>query len=178
MKLKTFAAGLALALSGVSAHSAVVTSTFNNVTILGSLYNVTFHQDSDGITTFNDVFGTGGPTTLPFNVGNAAAAAGDLLAALNAADYDPTPGSNNPTFVAFALIVDFNDTAYTYRTGFRNTPGNGAVGVFGPFNLSRNDILLASIPTFERVTATPVPAPGTLALAALAVLALRAARRR
>ncbi|MBN8503907.1 MAG: hypothetical protein J0L58_05500 [Burkholderiales bacterium] len=177
MKLKTLCATLALGLAGFGAQAAIITSTLNGVTILGNTYNVTFHQDDDGFTTFNDVFGLGGPL-LPFTAANGLAATQDLLAAVNAANFDTTPGFSDATSQGFQLIVDFTAVERTWFTGWRDTPGNNFSGAFGSFDGGRNDNNSLSIATFERVRDNNVPLPGSLALAGFALLALGAAQRR
>lgn len=177
MHLKTLCAALALSLTGVGAQAAVITSTLNGVTILGNTYNVTFHQDSDGLTTFNDVFGLGGPA-LPFTAANGLAAVQDLLTAVNAANFDVTPGSSAANSVGFQLIVDFTAVQRTWFTGWRDTPGNGFNGAFGSFTGDRTVNNSLSIATFERVNNNNVPLPGSLALTGLALLGLGLAQRR
>lgn len=173
MKLKTLCATLALGLAGIGAQAAIITSTLNGVTILGNTYNVTFHQDDDGRTTFNDVFGLVGGPLLPFTAANGLAATQDLLAAVNAANFDVTPGVNNAN-EGFQLIVDFTAVERTWFSGWRS----GFNGAFGSFNGGRNDLNSLSIATFERVNGNNVPLPGSLALAGFALLALGAAQRR
>lgn len=177
MKLKTLSATLALALTGVGAQAAIITSTLNSVTILGNTYNVTFHQDEDGTTNFNDVFGSGGPL-LPFTAANGNAAAQELLAYVNLVNFDPTPANNVADSVGFQMIVDYTDSDRTFFSAWRDTQGNSFNGVFGPNTSGRNVNSTLSIATFERVRGNNVPLPGSLALAGFALLALGAAQRR
>lgn len=166
--IRTIGLAMLLSLSALS-HASLVTSTLNGVTIGGTSYDVTFTQDSDGLNSFNDLFGVGSSPTLTFtSSGDALAAVAAVVAAANSSSFDVSPGGwGNGFGLAYALDA----SAFSYVTAFA-----GSNNTFGPFTASRDSQLGGAFVTFA---VSQVPEPGSLALVAVAmVTALTRSRRR
>jgi hypothetical protein len=167
--------GLALALSGALGHAAPVSTTLEDVTIGTSTYDITFVQDDDGFTTFNDVFGADSPTLTFTTQDDALAAITAIRAAVDAANLDVTPADFRN---AFTLPFAFTADTFSYFAAWVDDPIFD--GVFGPFERSRTTTQLFSTFALVEESRGTVPEPGTIALlgAALAGIAvLRRARR-
>lgn len=191
---------LSLALLGGASHAgaALVNRTLTGVQIGSSIYDVTFVQDSDSRTSFNNVFGTGSPSLTFTTQADAFAAATAVRAAADALNLDVTPANDFSFtwFNAFNLPFAFTPTEFSFFSawsddpGFPLTPPSGFDGVFGPFTEPRTRNAQGvgefggSFVTFTRTgpapVPVPVPLPGTLALlgGALAGLAVLRGRAR
>jgi PEP-CTERM motif len=171
---KHILAALGAASLAVCAQAQTVSSTLPGVVILGKAYDLTFTQSVNAGTSFNQVFGAG-PATLTFDAASARAAATEVLAAVNAAGFDITPGTNDPSPVAFHLPFAATDTVFSFYVGWADTPGNAFAGVFGPtLDRSRTTLRGGSFVTFT--SAVPEPSAALLALAGVGVVVW--ARRR
>ncbi len=171
---KHLLAALCAASLTVCAQAQTVSTTLPGVVILGNTYDITFTQGVSGFTSFNNVFGTGSPT-LTFAAASAPAAAAEVLAAVAAAGFDITPGSDNPAAETFMLPFSYTATTFSYYAGWANTPGNTVVGVFGPFpDRTRTSSRAASMLTFT----SPVPEPSSALLALVGTGVVLWARRR
>lgn len=154
------------------AQAALQTTTLQNVTIGASRYDVTFWQAPDGLTFFNQVYGTGSPA-LTFNTQtDALAAATAIRNAALAIHFDYTAAGSDLN----AFVVPFSYTASDFSgyTGWSDS--NGFDGIFGPFTFARSDIFGAGFATFALEQA--VPETPTVALLGLALAGLGFSQRR
>lgn len=164
-------------LCGVAAHAAIVTSSLNGVSIVGNVYDVTFSQNDNGLTTFDQVFGAS--PTLTFSSANAAAAAAELLAAVEASTVDIEPGSSGLGLYGFTLFFGYTASSVDGYSMYPNTPDNGLSGIFGPFSRERDLRFGNSIASFR--LATPpgtVAEPASVSLLGLVLCGLWLVRRR
>lgn len=163
------------ALLASGAHAALVSTRLDNVSILGSIYDVTFWQDSSGYTTFNDVFGAAGSPVLTFGAAQAHDAAAELLAAVNASHFHMVAATASPDFNYFNLVSGYTANEFQFFVGA--AADSVSPGLRGEFPGNRSTTtFVTSFATFERVSA--LPEPGMLALTLAALLGVGAARHR
>jgi hypothetical protein len=167
--LKNAGLGLALALGCMSAHAAIVTTTLNGVVIGTQTYNVIFSEDSDGATTFNDVFGAGAPALTFTTRADAFAAAMVVRDAADAIDMDVTPAGSSIN--AFRLAFSYTGTDFSSFLGWPDISN----GVFGPVDISRTVEAPGSFAVFEP---RRLAEPATLSMFALVLGAVGFGPRR
>lgn len=164
--------GVAVAVP-LAAQAALQSTTLTGVTIGDARYDVIFTRDDDGLTRFDDVFGTGIPTFAFGTAADALAATQAVVGAVTAAGFDLIPGVPSNGFV---LPFAADATSFLHFTGWASDPGYGTT-TFGPFSRIRasTDYYVA-FATFERVAA--VAEPSALALLGVGALALAGLCRR
>lgn len=156
--LKNAGLGMALALGCAAAHAGIVTTTLNGVVIGTQAYNVIFSEDSDGATTFNDVFGAGTPALTFATLADAFDAAMAVRDAADAINLDVTPAGSPVN--AFRLAFSYTGTEFS---GFLGWP-DISNGVFGPVDISRTVEVPGSFAAFEPQR---LAEPATLSMFAL-----------
>lgn len=162
---------IVLGLWVTSGHAVLLTTTLDDVVIGTEIYDVIFHQDQDGFTSFDDVFGSGSSPTLTFSSSSAQGAASAVRNAADAIDFDYTPAGNDNGFI---LPYAFTATHYDYYTGWSDDLVLD--GVFGSFNHDRSSGAVTSFATFSHKGS--VPEPTTLALMTLGLAGIGFARKK
>lgn len=116
------------------AQAALQTTTLQNVTIGSSIYDVTFWQDTEGHTSFNQVYGAGSPQLTFTNLADALAATNAIRSAAEAIkfDYTVTVSFFNGFVIPFAytastitLVAGWSDDLFGYETIPQKTEPRG-----------------------------------------------------
>ena len=121
---------VALLVGPMAANAVIITTSLNNVTIGSDIYNVTFSQDDDGFTLFNDVFGSGSPLLTFTTEADAFAAAVAVRAAADPLNFDYTPAGDRGAFI---LPFSFDATSYLHVTGWSDDLANSMMAFSGRF---------------------------------------------
>ena len=147
-------------------------TTLENVSIGSNTYDVTFWQTTGGLTSFNQVFGSGSRVLTFHNAADALAAATAIRSAAEAIDFDYTTASDDLN--AFTIAFDYTDEDFSLisgwsdkRLGYETTPPN---------TFARDDLFGTGFVTFDLQQS--VPETPAIALIGLGLAALGFSRRR
>lgn len=151
--------------STLLAHAILLETTLNDVVIGSQIYDVTFYEEDDQNTSFNDVFGTGSPTLTFTSLPEAYYAANAVYEALSATcfpcfDYSPAGEAGGAN--GFTLPFAFTPTDYTYLVVGYSDDTTGHQHIFGPFVMQRDESPYFPVSTIS--LQSEVPEPSTLAL--------------
>lgn len=150
------------------------TTTLENVSIGSNTYDVTFWQSSEGLTSFNDVFGTTGKPVLTFHSeSEAAAAATAIRSVAEKIGFDYTVMSNGPN--AFTVAFAYTDQDFSFLSGWSDARFP-FFSTSTPQTDSRDRLFGTAFVTFEKEQSVP-EAPG-IALIGLGLAAIGFLHRR